>query len=126
MARNVKQIPAATRDAVAERSGGVCEACGIHRAHDIHHRQYLSRGGSHDVHNLLHLCGLGNASGCHGRAHNGGEEPGLSVWSWARPEWWPVLYRGQWVLRCDEPDSQGRWWTEITETVADMLMKGSR
>jgi hypothetical protein len=124
--KQAKRMPQAVRDAVAERSGGTCESCGEAPAHDIHHRKYLSRGGTHDVSNLLHLCGLGNTSGCHGKAHNGGEETGLSVPSWARHETWPVMRRGEWVLLFDAPDDEQRWWREITETTADLLRGGSR
>lgn len=121
-----KQIPDARRAEVEQRSGGLCESCGVAPAQNIHHRQYLKRGGTHDLHNLIHLCGLGNTSGCHGRAHNAGEGSGLSVWSWARPEWWPVVYRGRWVLLLDEPDQRGRWWSVITESTATLLMQGGQ
>ena len=122
-----KNIPPANRAAVQERSGGVCEACGRTRAVTIHHRQYRSRGGSHDVHNLIAVCGFGNTSGCHGVAHTGeGETYGWSVPSWARPELWPAWRWDvrSWVIYYDQPDSKDRWWSEITETTAQMLMKG--
>lgn len=103
-----KRIPAKNRRLVEQRSGGVCESCGDRAASDIHHRQYLSRGGTHDVHNLLALCGGsggmagGNHSGCHGRAHSDGELSGLSIGRGYRSELVPVLYRGSWVLPGDD------------------------
>lgn len=120
-----KRIPASREAEVKERSGGMCEGCGEHPGINIHHRQYLSRGGTHNLSNLMHLCGAGNTSGCHGKAHNGGEQRGWSVWSWARPEIWPVLYRGQWVQLFDAKDGD-QWYRKITETIADMLMNGGR
>ena len=114
-----KRIPAKNRRLVETRSGGVCESCGDKPASNVHHRKYLKRGGTHDVHNLLHLCGMGNTSGCHGRAHSGAEDEGLSVWSHERSEMKPVLYRGVWVI----PDDDGGL-ERLTESVAEMLMRG--
>ena len=60
---------------VGERSNGMCEAgCGK-RATEIHHRRFLSRGGRHNLANLLALCGRGNHTGCHGVAHSGAAAP---------------------------------------------------
>lgn len=95
-------IPAKTRRMVALRSDDVCEGCGKATATNVHHRQYLSRGGSHSLENLLHLCGMGNAGGCHGVAHSGeGAEMGWSVASWQDPRDVPVLYRGtlRWLTK---------------------------
>lgn len=120
-----KNIPAKNRRLVEQRSGGVCESCGDKPASDVHHRKYLSRGGSHDVHNLIHLCGGafgmtgGNHSGCHGRAHKTGEREGLAIRSHERSELIPVLYRGVWVL----PDDDGVL-ERLSESVAEMLMRG--
>lgn len=66
----------AAKKVVHARSGGVCElrAPGCQgKAHDVHH--VFGRGGS-DPHNpskLLHLCGFGNTSGCHGLVHQTAE-----------------------------------------------------
>ena len=88
-------IPPKTRRMVDLRSDSLCEGCGEAPATNIHHRQYLSRGGTHALDNLLHLCGLGNVNGCHGRAHTGeGAELGWSVQSWDDPQHIPVMYRG--------------------------------
>ena len=68
---------------------------------DVHHRMYKSRGGTHDVWNLLALCGGagglsgGNHSGCHGVAHSAeGHELGWSVHAWGDPLDIPLMYRG--------------------------------
>ncbi|MGG7510873.1 HNH endonuclease [Plantibacter sp. YIM 135249] len=88
------RLSKAAYDAVATRSGGVCEGCGRRRATEMHHRRYRSQGGRDEVTNLLHLCGRGNASGCHGIAHTGpGREAGFSVHSLATPAEVPVNYR---------------------------------
>lgn len=85
-------VPKRNALAVHARSRGMCERCYVRPATDIHHRQFRSRGGTHDVWNLLDLCGGaaglagGNHSGCHGFAHSGeGDEAGLSVHSWDDP-----------------------------------------
>jgi hypothetical protein len=73
-------VPVANVKAVKNRSKGVCEGCGLVPATEIHHRQYRSRGGTDAVSNLLHLCGWGNHTGCHGVAHTkAGEDKGWSV-----------------------------------------------
>lgn len=114
-----KKIPVKNRRIVEQRSGGVCESCGDRPASDVHHRQYLSRGGSHDVHNLIHLCGVGNTSGCHGRAHKDGEREGLAIGRGYRSELMPVLYRDVWVLLDD--DGGMRF---LNESTAQLLMNG--
>lgn len=64
-----------TRLALRNRSHGRCEWCGHGgKRLEVHHRLYRSRGGGHDASNLVMLCGWGNHTGCHGRAH--GAEPG--------------------------------------------------
>ena len=78
------RMPPAYPGIVAERSGGMCERCLVVPATEIHHRRYLSRGGKHNLANLLHLCnpgGGGNAGvGCHAEAHTGiGGEVGTSI-----------------------------------------------
>lgn len=74
------RMPQKNVEAVQERSGGLCERCLVMPATEIHHRRYLSRGGKHNVANLIHLCGNGNADGCHGEAHTGiGAEVGTSI-----------------------------------------------
>jgi hypothetical protein len=74
------------RAAVRFRAFERCEWCGA-PAWDIHHRKYRSRGGTDDCSNLVLLCGRGNTSGCHGRAHTDPEAVrlGFSVESWAEP-----------------------------------------
>lgn len=62
-------IPKSVRVAVMRRSDGVCEWCGLHRDVELHHRRFRSRGGKHTVENIVALCGWGNHTGCHGKAH---------------------------------------------------------
>lgn len=95
--------------AVVARSGGMCERCLVAPATEIHHRRYLSRGGMHNVANLLHLCnpnGGGNAGdGCHGEAHTGiGVEVGTAISRYnplheSEIEFWDLLGR---VWRIDD------------------------
>jgi hypothetical protein len=54
-----------TREAIAERSGNVCEFCHGARATQIHHIRHRSQSGTDEMQNLIHLCDL-----CHWRAHN--------------------------------------------------------
>lgn len=120
-----KRIPAANRAMVERRSGGICESCGAAPATDVHHRQYLSRGGTHDVHNLIDLCGGasglagGNHSGCHGRAHKDGEREGLAIGRGYRSELIPVLYRGRWAVLDDVGGVEF-----ITESLANLMFNG--
>ena len=114
-----KNIPARNEAIVKTRSGGVCESCGERPAANVHHRKYLSRGGTHDVHNLIHLCGMGNVTGCHGRAHKDGEPEGLAIGRGYRSELFPVRRRGVWVI----PDDDGGW-REISQATADFIMNG--
>lgn len=94
-----KPTPAESKRAyelVRERSFGLCEGCGMRPATEMHHRLYRSHGGLDTVENLLHLCGRGNTSGCHGDAHTGTDR---YVLGWAvRTGYDPadvwVLYRG--------------------------------
>jgi hypothetical protein len=65
-------IPAPIRKVVRERADGNCERCGRAARLELHHRQFLSRGGEHTVENIVALCGRGNHSGCHGWAHTEG------------------------------------------------------
>ncbi|PPH51226.1 HNH endonuclease [Rathayibacter sp. AY1E1] len=94
-------MPEGARAAVEVRSGGLCEGCGDVRATEVHHRKYRSRGVDHTVQNLLHLCGFGNTSGCHGIAHgvhpSGERRPatGWAVGTHEDPLEVAVLYRGR-------------------------------
>lgn len=77
------RMPQKHVDAVLARSGGMCEVCHVMPASEIHHRRYLSRGGMHNIANLLHLCagnGMGNfGDGCHPRAHSGAHLEGTAI-----------------------------------------------
>lgn len=90
-------IPPEVRAALLRRSVGLCEGCELRAATDAHHRLYRSRGGLHLIENLLHLCGSGNSSGCHGIAHSGkeGEDLGWAIRSGGNALLVPVSYRGK-------------------------------
>ena len=96
-------VPAKNRRIVEERCGGLCEGCGRNEATELHHRKFRSRGGGHEVTNLIYLCGWGNHTGCHGTAHSAeGHELGWSVNSWGDPKLTPALYRGVLAWLTDE------------------------
>jgi hypothetical protein len=97
--RRAKPTPAESRAAyerVKERSFGLCEICGTARATEVHHRLHRSHGGLDVAENLLHVCGWGNHSGCHGKAHSDSDRyaNGWAVRSGGNPALRPVLYRG--------------------------------
>jgi len=92
---------------IADRSHGVCEICGLHSAAEIHHRVHRSHGTMNTVENLLHVCGWGNHTGCHGRAHTETTryKRGWAVRSYIDPASVPVLYRGYWVYLNSDGDT---------------------
>lgn len=99
-----------TRLTVRQRSGGICERCGVSPAVQMHHRTPRGSGGSSDTSldcpcNALHLCVK-----CHGTVE--------SSRTYAKSRGWlvlrnlttyatPVLYRGRWTfLNCDGSTSR--------------------
>lgn len=82
-----KEIDAA-RVVVAERDQDYCQMCGTrlwNQWRSVHHRTPKGMGGSallESPANLVTLCGLGNADGCHGKAHSNPH--------WARNHGWIV------------------------------------
>ena len=96
-------IPGPVQDVVRARSGGVCEGCRSAPATEMHHRRYRSRGGEHTPSNLLHLCGAGNHTGCHGIAHSKtGHDRGWSVHSWRDPAAEKTWMRGVGFVLLDD------------------------
>lgn len=87
-------IPKATRDLVWSRADSCCEHCGQgltrESSHSVHHRKYLSRGGTDHISNLVLLCGTGVA-GCHGLVHST-QEIGFTVSRYANPQTVPILH----------------------------------
>jgi len=82
-------------DRAADRSFGLCEACGLHQAVQMHHRLHRSHGGDERVENLLHVC-----LKCHHDAHH---DPlryanGWAVRSGYNPGTVSILYRGHVVF----------------------------
>lgn len=97
-----------------------CGAAGIQRDH----RKNRSQGGLTVPSNLQGLCGS-----CHRfKTLNPAAAvlEGYAVPGWGRPEFWPAwrVDVGSWVVYFDVPDSRGRWWDEVTESTADLLMQG--
>lgn len=110
-------------DAATERDQNRCVRCGAYGI-ERDHRQNRQAGNT-VVCNLQGLC-----PPCHQWKTENPEaalRDGHAVPRWARPELWPGYRVGVgWVIYYDRPDSKGRWWSEITETTADMLMRGGR
>lgn len=80
---------------VKARSGGLCEACGMRRAAEWHHRKNRSQGGTWDVVNGLHLCLV-----CHafvGDKRHAARARGWVVLRNEQPDDVPVLRRDSWV-----------------------------
>ena len=109
---------------------GKCVRCGYAGVVHRDHRQNRSQGGRTVVSNLQLLCGPhGDEPGCHSWAHHNPSAAvleGFACPGWARPEFWPAwrFDVGSWVVYFDGPDSRGRWWDEITQATADLLMRG--
>jgi hypothetical protein len=74
-------IPSSAREAVYRRSGGRCEAQTIWcmgKPTQIHHIDRDRK--NNDPENLLHVCGMGNVNGCHGRIHSHPNEAYAAGW----------------------------------------------
>ena len=93
-----------TRETVQRRSGGVCEVAAVGclgRATNLHHRLPTRMGGSRNpalrtAANALHVCGMGNASGCHRFVDECSKIAELAGWklhAGADPLTEPVRYR---------------------------------
>lgn len=88
MPKATRAVQEAARRIVHNRDAGRCLMCGFvvtHRLRSVHHRTPKGMGGSallESPTNLVTLCGLGNADGCHGKAHSNPE--------WARNHGWIV------------------------------------
>lgn len=97
-----QDFTAKVKKVVEGRSVGLCEGCGIRSATEYHHRKFKSRGGAGVAGNCLHLCGLGNVGGCHGRAHSADAPQGWAVASWEDALLVPVArYDGVFFLTND-------------------------
>ncbi|MEU5155613.1 HNH endonuclease [Glycomyces sp. NPDC021274] len=95
------------RQLVRERSGGICEVCGLRRATNFQHRKNRSQGGRWTASNGLDVCGTGTTE-CHGDIHSNptkAYEAGWSVKSWDDETTAPVrTWRGLVLL-----DDEGGW-----------------
>lgn len=95
------------RQLVRERSGGICEVCGVLPATNFQHRKNRSQGGRWSASNGLDACGSGT-TGCHGFIHANpakSYEAGWSVKSWADESTVPVKTSHGLVLL----DAEGSW-----------------
>ena len=83
----------------ADRSFGLCEACGLQQAVQMHHRLHRSHGGDERVENLLHVC-----LKCHYDAHHDSLRyvNGWAVRSGYSPGAVDVLYRGELATLTDD------------------------
>lgn len=101
-------IPTAVRNTVLDRANGLCEGCGAATNLELHHRKFRSRGGQHSASNIIALCGWGNHTGCHGKAHSANPPEGWAVHSWDHPAIEPVaLHRGRVLLHDDGTEEIG-------------------
>ena len=73
------RMPPNHPEKVADRSNRMCEGCHQKPAMNLHHRRFLSRGGRHNIANLVALCGSGNHTGCHGLAHGSNPPQGWAI-----------------------------------------------
>lgn len=97
------------RQILARRALERCEWCGQAEGREVHHRKFRSRQGGDGLGNLVLLCGFGNTSGCHGRAHTEAAEAtrlGFTVPSWGDPTSTPVFLAAWrlWALLQDDGD----------------------
>ena len=63
--RQTREFAVDVRRIVKERSGGMCERCGLSPAVHFHHAVYRSQQGTNDVSNAIALC-----LQCHAEAHS--------------------------------------------------------
>lgn len=114
----------AAYEAVTARDAGKCVRCGWYGDTQRDHRQNRSQGGLTVVSDLQLLC-----VPCHewkGQNPAAAVLEGFAVPGWSPPEWWPAwrFDAHSWVLYYDHPDSNGHWWSEVSESVASLLMRG--
>jgi hypothetical protein len=99
---------ARARRLVRERSGGLCEVCGVSRATNYQHRKARAHCSPEElwaVSNGLDVCGQGNVSGCHGLIHQnpaGAKDNGWTVPFWGSPRLAPVYRLNELVLLDDD------------------------
>lgn len=108
--------------AMTERDQNRCVICGTYGV-ERDHRQNRQTGNT-VVSNLQGLCPKHHLWKTEHPAE--ALQKGYAVPRWADWQFWPAWREDvcSWVIYFDVPDSKGRWWSEITETTADMLMRG--
>lgn len=95
----------AVRDIIADRSGGLCEVCGVDAGVQFHHRRPRGMGGTKRVSsasasNGLHVCGA-----CHRLIESYRTVAKMLGWlvpTAADPTSRSVLYRGRWARLGDD------------------------
>lgn len=75
----MKRMPTGLWTEVMLRADWACARCG-HVAQSVHHRLPRSRGGPHDLFNLVALCGDGTR-GCHGWVEHNPEAAREDGWT---------------------------------------------
>lgn len=110
-------------DAMTARDQNRCTRCPAHGVQRDHRQNRQS--GNTVVSNLQGLCPR-----CHQwKTENPSAAilEGFAVPRWADWALWPAWREDirSWVLYFDAPDSNGRWWRQITETAADIMMRGT-
>ena len=97
-----------------------CQKCGRFGPCDRDHRQ--GRDPFNTTPANLQLLGGAFGCGCHvWKTENPADaiKAGFTVPSWGDPSEWPAWrFGGGWVIYFDEPDVEGRWWREISESEA--------
>lgn len=93
-----KPMDKKVRQAVIDRSGGICDLCGCHytvATQHVHHRKLRSRGGDDSMANLVAVCWS-----CHFSIHQSPAQAtawGFMVASWDDPAKVPILrHRKTW------------------------------
>ena len=107
-----RAVQEAARRIVADRDGDTCQMCGrfMYQRRSVHHRLPKGMGGSallESPANLVTLCGVGNADGCHGKAHSNPQWARNHGWVVARsldPMEVPVDMHDGWFLLCPDGD----------------------
>lgn len=110
---------------VTARDAGRCVRCGCLGPVERDHRQ--NRDPFNTVPSNLQLLGGAFGCGCHQwKTENPRDaiRDGFAVPRYARPELWPGYRVGVgWVTYHDQA-VDGEWWRPITDTVAELIMKG--
>ncbi len=98
-------FPQAVRDMVLNRCGGFCEACGVDRPEQMHHRRARGAGGSRRADTNTASNALAISAACHALIESRREfalDRGWLVLQGHNPSEVPVVWQGTWVLLTDD------------------------